>query len=89
MTATYDERKGTLSVNGVAVPSGVATAVPYGNGTGVIEFVPSLKGYWLESVDIGEPEKVVAQDQVATVRLFDVRSFTAKIRGGGLILIVQ
>ena len=89
VTVSYNENTGRIFVNGAEVRSGVATAVPYGNGLGVVEFVPTLKGCWLDRLLIDGADPIVAQDQKATVRLFDVRAFKAKIRGGGLILIVQ
>ena len=89
VTVSYDESKGRILVNGAEVRSGVATAVPYGNGLGVVTFAPAAKSYRFESIRIGESEPIPTVDQTATVSLFDVRAFKANIRGGGLILLVQ
>ena len=89
VTVTYDESKGRILVNGAEVRSGVATTVPYGNGMGVVTFAPAAKSYRFVSIRIGESEPIPTVDQTATVPLFDVRAFKAKIGGGGLILLVK
>ena len=89
VTVTYDESRGRILVNGAEVRSGVATTLPYGNGLGVVTFAPAAKSYRFVSIRIGESEPIPTVDQTATVPLFDVRAFKAKIGGGGLILLVK
>ena len=89
VTVAYDAAKGSIAVNGVTVPSGVATKVPYRQGSATVVCTPSEKCFTFKSISAGG-KKVVAEDNQATVDdLMSVRTIRAKISGGGMRLILR